>query len=96
MDLDKFLTGWVLLGFVGQALFASRFVVQWIASERRKASVVPVVFWWLSLGGGLCLLTYAIGREDVVITVGQSTGLFVYARNLMLVHRQRAAERGGA
>jgi lipid-A-disaccharide synthase-like uncharacterized protein len=80
--------GWLALGFVGQALFGSRFLVQWIASERRRASVVPVVFWWMSLGGGICLLAYSIHRRDVVFIVGQCTGLVVYVRNLILVRRQ--------
>jgi lipid-A-disaccharide synthase-like uncharacterized protein len=79
---------WLALGFVGQALFGSRFLIQWIASERRKASVVPVVFWWLSLSGGLCLLAYAIRQKDPVFIVGQVTGIFVYVRNLVLLRRQ--------
>lgn len=86
---------WLVLGFAGQALFASRFLIQWIASERRKASVVPVLFWWLSLGGGICLLSYAIYRRDAVFIVGQGSGLAVYLRNLVLVRRQRLAEEAG-
>jgi len=87
---------WLVLGFAGQAMFASRFLVQWIASERRKASVLPDSFWWMSLGGGICLLSYAIYRRDAVFVVGQSSGLLVYLRNLVLVRRQRLAERSGA
>jgi lipid-A-disaccharide synthase-like uncharacterized protein len=79
------LTFWLLVGFLGQALFTARFVVQWLASERRRDSVVPVAFWWLSLLGGGALLSYAISRQDPVIMVGQAMGLFVYVRNLMLV-----------
>jgi len=71
--------------------FSGRFLIQWIASERHKAGVVPVPFWWLSLGGGVCLLSYAISRHDPVFILGQSAGLIVYARNLWLVRRQRAA-----
>ena len=80
---------WVKIGFLGQAAFTARFLVQWVASEKKKASVVPVAFWWLSIVGGLILLAYAIHRRDPVIIVGQATGLIVYIRNLMLVQRAR-------
>lgn len=80
---------WLVIGFLGQAIFSARFLAQWIASEKRRASVVPVVFWWLSLFGGLTLLSYAIHRLDPVIIVGQSTGVFIYVRNLMLVAQGR-------
>jgi len=79
------LTFWLLIGFFGQVLFTARFIVQWLASEQKQDSVVPVVFWWLSLLGGGALLSYAISRRDPVIIVGQAMGLFVYVRNLMLV-----------
>jgi|SRR5208337_1606803 len=79
------LTFWLLTGFLGQALFTARFVVQWLVSERKRDSVVPVAFWWLSLLGGGALLSYAISRQDPVIIVGQAMGLLVYVRNLMLV-----------
>jgi len=78
---------WLILGFFAQALFASRFLVQWIASERAKASVMPVAFWYLSLGGALMLLAYAIHRRDPVFILGQSTGTLIYVRNLYLIHR---------
>ena len=80
---------WLILGLTGQALFSGRFLIQWIASERRRASVVPGVFWWFSIAGGLSLLTYAVLRRDVVIFVGQAAGLVVYARNIVLLRRQR-------
>lgn len=80
---------WLMIGFLGQAVFTARFLAQWIASEKRRDSVVPVVFWWLSMGGGLLLLAYAISRRDPVITVGQSMGVFIYIRNLMLVAKNR-------
>ena len=83
------LTFWLLVGFLGQALFTARFVVQWLVSERKRDSVVPVAFWWLSLLGGGALLTYAISRQDPVIIVGQAMGLLVYVRNLMLVAKAR-------
>jgi lipid-A-disaccharide synthase-like uncharacterized protein len=66
-----------------------RFVVQWIASERKKRSVVPVAFWYFSVVGGVLLLAYSIYRKDPVFIVGQATGLFIYARNLMLIYRRR-------
>jgi lipid-A-disaccharide synthase-like uncharacterized protein len=82
---------WVALGFAGQALFTFRMVLQWLASEKQKRSVVPVAFWWGSLTGGAMLLVYFVWRKDVVGIVGQSTGVFVYARNLVLIHRAPAA-----
>lgn len=83
---------WVALGFLGQALFTFRMVLQWWASEKEKRSVVPVGFWWGSLFGGLMLFVYFVWRKDVVGVLGQSTGVFVYARNLILIYRARAAE----
>ncbi|MEX6508208.1 lipid-A-disaccharide synthase N-terminal domain-containing protein [Jiella sp. M17.18] len=76
---------WVLLGFVAQAMFTGRFLVQWIASERAKRSVVPVAFWTFSLAGGALLLVYALHRKDPVFILGQAAGLFIYARNLFLI-----------
>lgn len=81
----------VIVGFLGQALFGSRFVVQWIASERARASVMPIVFWWLSLAGGATLLAYAIWRKDPVFILGQGMGLMIYARNLMLIRKTQSA-----
>ncbi len=77
------------LGFAGQALFSARFLVQWAVSEARRQSVIPLAFWYFSIAGGLILLTYAVLRHDPVFTVGQLGGLIVYARNLVLIHRQR-------
>ncbi len=84
---------WLVLGFgfAGQALFSARFLVQWLASERQRKSVVPVLFWYLSLGGGLTLFLYATYREDPVFMLGQGFGLFVYLRNLWLIRRERQA-----
>ncbi len=81
-------TPMAVVGIVGQCLFFSRFLVQWLASERVGHSTVPVVFWYLSFVGGLMLLVYAVSRHDPVIAVGQFVGLFVYARNLILIHRK--------
>src|SRR5262245_41380966 len=82
----------ILIGYVAQMLFAMRFVVQWIASERAGRSVIPTMFWFFSIGGGLMLLGYAIYRKDPVFIIGQGFGVFVYLRNLYFVMR----DRGGA
>jgi lipid-A-disaccharide synthase-like uncharacterized protein len=87
MTLDTIPAGWLAVGFLGQAMFSGRFIVQWIASERKKASVIPVAFWWLSLAGGLALFVYAIHRGDPVFILGQVAGLVVYSRNLVLLRR---------
>ncbi|KQZ01211.1 hypothetical protein ASD45_10365 [Pseudolabrys sp. Root1462] len=79
----------VLLGYVAQSLFAMRFVVQWIASERAGRSVVPMTFWVFSIGGGIMLLGYALYRKDPVFIIGQAFGVFVYIRNLQFVLRGR-------
>ena len=81
-----------MLGMLGQVMFFSRFLVQWIASEKKGKSTIPLSFWWLSIGGGLLLLIYALWREDPVITLGQSVGLFVYVRNLVLIRRHKTAQ----
>jgi lipid-A-disaccharide synthase-like uncharacterized protein len=85
---------WLVLGFIAQGLFASRFVVQWISSERAGQSIVPTTFWYLSLGGALLLLIYAIYRRDPVFILGQSMGGLIYARNLALIKRQQTASSG--
>jgi lipid-A-disaccharide synthase-like uncharacterized protein len=81
---------WLAIGLLGQALFSARFLVQWIASERRRRSVVPRAFWYFSVGGGLTLLAYAIYRRDPVFIIGQGAGVFVYARNLWFIYRPAA------
>lgn len=83
---------WYLIGFGGQALFSARFIVQWIASERQRKSIVPVAFWFLSLAGGALLFFYAFLRRDPVIMLGQSTGLIVYIRNLWLIYRHQESD----
>ena len=82
---------WILIGFLGQFLFAARFVIQWIASERRGTSHIPVQFWYFSLIGGAIMTVYAFHRHDPVFIVGQASGLVVYVRNLMLIHRRPEA-----
>ncbi|MBI4562150.1 MAG: lipid-A-disaccharide synthase N-terminal domain-containing protein [Candidatus Rokubacteria bacterium] len=81
------------LGFLGQACFSIRFLLQWIASERQRESVIPIYFWYFSVAGGLVLLIYAVLRQDPVFIVGQAGGLLVYGRNLYLIWRKaRLAE----
>jgi lipid-A-disaccharide synthase-like uncharacterized protein len=85
------LDGWVVLGFVAQAFFTMRFVVQWIASERAGKSVIPLAFWFFSIGGGLLLFGYALYIKDPVFILGQGFGVFVYLRNLYFIKRERQA-----
>lgn len=80
-----------MLGLLGQILFFSRFLVQWVASEKKGRSTIPLSFWYFSIGGGFLLLVYAIWRRDPVITLGQLVGLFVYVRNLTLIRRHPSA-----
>ncbi|MCO6384087.1 MAG: lipid-A-disaccharide synthase N-terminal domain-containing protein [Vannielia sp.] len=77
---------WVIIGLGGQLMFTARFLVQWIASERARASVVPLAFWYFSIGGGVILLAYALYRKDPVFVLGQAMGLGIYLRNLYLIH----------
>ncbi len=79
----------LVIGFLGQGLFASRFVVQWIYSEKKGESSIPVIFWYLSIFGGVGLLVYAISRKDPVIITGQLFGIFIYMRNLILIYRKK-------
>ncbi len=79
---------WLALGFTAQLLFSARFLIQWIASERAKRSVVPLMFWYLSLAGSTLLLIYAIYRRDPVFILGQGTGVFIYLRNLNLIYNR--------
>lgn len=90
LDIDG---GWLLIGFLGQALFSARFIVQWLRSEQLKKSVIPRAFWLFSVAGGATLLAYAIHRRDPVFVVGQAAGLFIYARNLQLLQRERVPDR---
>lgn len=95
MSIDPRTWTWDMLaafGFVAQAMFSMRFIVQWIASERRKVSHVPVYFWYFSLAGGLMMFAYGLGRKDPVIILGQAPGLVVYVRNLMLIHKHERAQ----
>ncbi|HWU26712.1 MAG TPA: lipid-A-disaccharide synthase N-terminal domain-containing protein [Rhizomicrobium sp.] len=87
---------WLIVGFAGQALFASRFILQWFRSEMEGRSVIPLSFWYCSVGGGIVLLAYAVYKHDPVFILGQASGLFVYARNLYLIFRERKLLRAAA
>lgn len=82
---------WVMVGLGGQLMFTARFLVQWIASERAHRSIMPLAFWYFSLAGGAILLAYALYRRDPVFILGQSMGVFIYLRNLWLIHAERRA-----
>ena len=81
---------WITIGLGGQVLFFLRFFVQWIVSEKRKESTIPISFWYFSISGGLVLLSYAIYRKDPVFILGQSMGVLIYARNLYLIYRKKS------
>ena len=83
----------IVVGFAGQGLFAMRFIIQWLSSEKQAKSVIPVAFWYFSIGGGAVLLLYAIWRQDPVIICGQGLGLFIYLRNLYFIRRDTGEER---
>ena len=82
---------WLGLGFFAQLMFSARFLVQWLASERAGKSIVPLLFWYLSIAGSVLLLAYSIHRKDPVFILGQSMGIFIYSRNLYLIHREKKA-----
>ena len=82
---------WVFFGLFGQLMFSARFIVQWIASEKARRSIIPLAFWWFSIAGGMILFTYALYRKDPVFILGQSLGLFIYTRNLWLLHAEKRA-----
>jgi lipid-A-disaccharide synthase-like uncharacterized protein len=87
--LQEHMNVWVIVGLFGQSLFMMRFVVQWIASERVKQSIVPETFWYFSLGGGIILFLYALHQQDIVFILGQGLGIFIYVRNLFFIHRNK-------
>ena len=92
--MNTWINGWVLFGFLGQFVFAMRFIIQWIVSEKKKESIVPLSFWYLSIGGGIILLIYAIYKKDPVFVLGQASGLFVYVRNLVLIMKKKERDLG--
>lgn len=87
---------WLFIGLAGQFLFFMRFLVQWIVSEKQQKSVIPISFWYFSLGGAAILLAYSLYRRDLVFILGQSVGFFIYTRNMVLIYRRRRPPSGGA
>ncbi len=87
---------WVVIGIGAQLLFSMRFIIQWIASEKQRRSVVPELFWWFSITGGLTLLAYAVHRQDPVFILGQSLGVVIYLRNLWLIYAEKRSARSGS
>lgn len=83
---------WVTIGLLGQVLFTGRMVVQWLVSEKKKQSVVPTSFWWMSLIGASMLITYFIWRKDIVGFLGQGAGWLIYGRNLWMIYHPRQEE----
>lgn len=93
MNIPEFLAPtsrhvWTVIGDIGLILFFMRFLVQWIASEKKKTIVVPVSFWYFSIAGGALLLAYSLYQRDPVFIVGQGLGVFIYVRNLYFIHRK--------
>jgi lipid-A-disaccharide synthase-like uncharacterized protein len=82
---------WLAFGLVAQLFFTARFLVQWISSERAGKSVMPVAFWFFSMGGGLMTLVYGAVKREPVIIVGQSLATIIYVRNIMLIMKHRAS-----
>lgn len=80
---------WITIGFIAQFLFFLRFLIQWIVSEKKGESVIPIQFWYLSLAGGIMLLMYAVWRRDPVFILGQCLGSIVYVRNLLLIYKRQ-------
>ena len=77
---------WLIIGFIGQGLFSTRFIIQWLATEKRKKSVIPRAFWYFSIAGSLTLLSYALYRRDPIFVMGQSFGVIIYLRNLYFIN----------
>ncbi|MDP8233390.1 MAG: lipid-A-disaccharide synthase N-terminal domain-containing protein [Candidatus Saelkia tenebricola] len=80
---------WYIVGFLGQGMFFMRFLYQWIASEKKGKSVIPIQFWYFSISGSLLILVYAIYRKDPVFILGQSMGMLIYTRNLHLIYKEK-------
>ena len=90
--MDKNLI-WMIIGFVGQGFFSAIFIVQWIMSEIKKQSIIPLGFWYFSLLGGATLFAYALYKEDPVFIVGQGAGLLIYSRNLYLIRKRSRSDK---
>lgn len=87
--LNQLHNPWIIIGFLGQFFFFGRFVIQWIASEKKKESHIPVAFWYFSITGTLLILAYSISIGDIVFTLGSSLNIFIYIRNLVLISNKK-------
>ena len=87
MDVFFNIDYWVVIGFLGQFIFFGRFIAQWVHAEKKQESTIPMVFWYLSIVGGIILVIYAIHRQDIVFTVGQAIAVLIYLRNIQLERR---------
>jgi len=87
---------WFIVGFTGQMVFGARFILQWIVSEYKKRSHVPVAFWFISILGSVILLTYSIHRRDLIFILGLSLNTLIYVRNLHLIHKHGTKEPAGS
>ena len=85
LDFNEFL--WVSFGTIGQLVFFSRWIIQWLSSEKNKSSTIPIAFWWCSLIGGVITLIYAHHIGSFPFMLAQAIGIIVYSRNLLLIHR---------
>ncbi len=87
LSFSEFL--WVSFGTLGQLIFFSRWIIQWLSSEKYKSSIIPVAFWWCSLFGGIITLIYAHHIGSFPFMLAQAIGIVVYSRNLLLIHRRQ-------
>ena len=91
LTLHEFI--WVAFGTLGQLVFFSRWIIQWLSSERNKSSVIPVAFWWCSLLGGVITLIYAKHIGSFPFMLAQGIGIIVYSRNLILIKKRNSEEK---
>jgi lipid-A-disaccharide synthase-like uncharacterized protein len=94
--MDGLNSGWLVVGMTGQTIFSARFLLQWIYSEYKRQSAIPMIFWYASILGGAILLGYAIHKQDPVFIIGQTGGVLIYLRNLQLRLRENKLEQGEA
>jgi lipid-A-disaccharide synthase-like uncharacterized protein len=94
--MDGLKSGWLVIGMTGQTIFSARFLLQWIYSEYKRQSAIPMIFWYASILGGATLLGYAIHKQDPVFIIGQTGGVLIYLRNLQMRLRENKLEQGEA
>lgn len=87
------ITLWLAVGFLGQLIFAARFLIQWLYAEKHRKSLIPIPFWYLSILGAIILFSYAVHRRDPVFIMGQGLGIIVYLRNLYFIRLENRKNR---